>query len=386
MDRSSLMKPTSLTLLMLLFSLNCLAQSEQEEEKKLFIDGYVKDMVTFTFIQEADSSLQDNLIHNRVNLKWYPSDKIEGRLEIRNRVFTGDLVRSLPNYGELIDINDDYFDMSAMISKEKIVAHTMIDRAYLKWSGESWTITAGRQRINWGVNLAWNPNDIFNAYSLLDFDYEERPGSDAIRFEKYIGYAGGYEVAFKLADKWEEFVGAGLYKWNMGTYDLQVLGGFMKNNLVTGGAWAGNIGLAGLKGEITYFNDLNSRSKGDLLVSVSGDYSFPNSLYFNTSVLFNSYVSQMPQNPILFTSAANLDVRSISNTTWSAFFQSSYNLHPLITGSTMVLFYPGDQGALIGPMITFSPVDNLDVNLISQMILDPGPDIYLFYLRVKYSF
>ena len=45
----------------------------------------------------------------------------------------------------------------------------------------------GRQRINWGVNLAWNPNDLFNAYSLIDFDYQERPGSDAIRFQYYMG-------------------------------------------------------------------------------------------------------------------------------------------------------------------------------------------------------
>ncbi len=385
MGKFSQMKLVKLfTLCLLLISFHSYAQ--EEEEPKLEINGYIKDLVTFTFIEDVDSSLVDNLIHNRINLRWFPTQKLEGKLEIRNRIFSGDLVQSIPNYPELIDINNDYFDLSARTNGDKIVAHTMIDRASLKWSENDWQLTVGRQRINWGVNLAWNPNDVFNAYSLLDFDYTERPGSDAIRFQKYIGYAGGYEVAVKMADDWDDFVGAGLYKWNVGTYDLQVLGGFMKNNLVTGGAWAGNIGLTGFKGEFTYFNDLNTDDAGDILVSISSDYSFPNSLYFNGSVLYNSYADQAQGNTFINTSPANLDVRSISTTEWSAFLQSSYNFHPLITGSTMILFYPGESGVLLSPMITYSPMDNFDVNLIGQFIVDDGPNIYLSYLRVQYSF
>ena len=38
------------------------------------------------------------------------------------------------------------------------------------------------------MNLVWNPNDLFNAFSFVDFDYEERPGSDALRIQKYTGY------------------------------------------------------------------------------------------------------------------------------------------------------------------------------------------------------
>ena len=83
---------------------------------------------------------------------------------------------------------------------DQMVFHIMIDRLYLQWNDDSWQFKVGRQRINWGVNLAWNPNDIFNAYSLYDFDYEERPGTDALRFQKFIGYAGGYEIAIKIAD------------------------------------------------------------------------------------------------------------------------------------------------------------------------------------------
>lgn len=34
--------------------------------------------------------------------------------------------------------------------------------------------------------MAWNPNDWFNTYNYFDFDYEERPGTDAIRVRVYF--------------------------------------------------------------------------------------------------------------------------------------------------------------------------------------------------------
>jgi len=359
---------------------------EEEEEKKLTINGYIKDMVTFTFMEGVDSALTDNLIHNRINLQWFPSEKLTGKLEIRNRVFSGDLVNTIPGYANLVDVNNDYFDLSITAEGDRVVLQSMIDRAYLQWNEEKWQLSIGRQRINWGVNLAWNPNDIFNAYSLLDFDYEERPGSDAIRFQRFIGFAGGYEFAVKMAGSWEELTAAGMYKWNTKNYDLQVLGGVMQNNVVLGGAWAGNIGLTGFKGELTYFNSLKSPDADAFLASITSDYAFPNSLYFNGSVLYNSFgenVSGLGLN----SSPANLDVRSISSTKWSAYFQSAYSFHPLINGSLMVLFFPGDDGLLIGPTVTLSLITNLDFDLISQLFFNKvQPNTYLIYTRLKYSF
>jgi hypothetical protein len=59
--------------------------------------------------------------------------------------------------------------------------------AYLDYTAGKWQFRVGRQRINWGVNLVWNPNDVFNSFSYFDFDYEERPGSDAVRVQYYTG-------------------------------------------------------------------------------------------------------------------------------------------------------------------------------------------------------
>ena len=64
------------------------------------------------------------------------------------------------------------------------------------------------------MNLAWNPNDIFNTYNLLDFDYEERPGSDAIRIQYYLGDFSKIEVAAKKGSSKDDHIVAAMYKFN----------------------------------------------------------------------------------------------------------------------------------------------------------------------------
>ena len=177
----------------------------QEEPDKFTMRGYLKDMATF--IDVGDSMLFQNQIHNRLNFAWYASDEFTVYAEIRTRILTGDLVRHVPGYDRIIDSNNDYFDLSVnVINKRSILWNTMADRLYVQWNKGNWEIKVGRQRVNWGINLAWNPNDLFNAYSYFDFDYEERPGSDAIRISYYTGVASGIEVAVKMADDWEELV------------------------------------------------------------------------------------------------------------------------------------------------------------------------------------
>ena len=357
----------------------------QDLDKKWRLDGYIKEMISLTALQDVDSLMFDNLIHNRLNVFWYPTEKLTLNMEVRTRMFHGDAVKTIPSYGNFIDVNNDFFDFSHTEDFDQMVFHTMIDRLYLQWNDASWQLKVGRQRINWGVNLAWNPNDIFNAYSLYDFDYEERPGTDAFRFQKFIGYAGGYEIAIKIADNRDEFTAAAMYKWNVKGYDLQALGGIMKNNLTAGVGWAGSIGWVGFKGESSYFYTLKKTDRNAWLTSLSLDYSLPNSLYFNTSVFYNSYATQ--QGNVLSLNSGNSDVRSLTPYKWNAFLQTSYTFHPLFSGSLLTLVYPGNSGLFINPMFTFSPLNNFDLDLIGQMFLNrSSQNTSLAYLRLKYSF
>ena len=132
-----------------------------------------------------------------------------------------------------------------------------------------------------GVNLVWNPNDIFNAYSYFDFDYEERPGTDAIRVQYYLNSTSTAEVAYQPGRTSNQTIAAGLYRFTKGSYDLQALAGIVTTDYVLGGGWSGVLGKAGFNGEISAFvprKDLRL-SNTVISASVGVNYTFPRSLY-----------------------------------------------------------------------------------------------------------
>ncbi|MEP4533640.1 MAG: hypothetical protein ABJ004_11185 [Cyclobacteriaceae bacterium] len=364
--------------------------AQSDHEPKWVVKGYVKDMVTFNFV-EKDSTLIDNLIHHRLNFAWFPNENITAKAEFRTRIFNGDLVDLVPNYGSFIDVNNDYFDLSYMpVNSNKMIIHTMIDRLYVQWNKNDWEITAGRQRINWGVNLAWNPNDLFNTYSFYDFDYEERPGSDALRIKKYTGFASEMEFAIQAADKFEDLTAAYRYQINKWNYDFQFLGGVMENHLALGTGWAGNIENVGFKGEVTYLNHFKNDEDG-LLASATVDYLFSSSLYLNGAVLFSSF-GKNNSNFFAVDTRSNLDIKSLSPYRWSSFVQASYPIHPLVNIGLSSIVFPSDGSVFINPFLTYSIIQNLDLDFISQLYFGEGLDgkfdalSKVVYFRVKWSY
>lgn len=397
-----------------------LAQDDYEPSKWAF-RGYLKNMSTFSWSSVAGDTLwYDNLTHNRLNLAWYPNDNFSFYVEMRNRMFLGSTVKSFPpdnppfpSYGEIIDSNNDYFDLSRnVVNTENVVINLMFDRLYAQWVQGNWEVKLGRQRINWGVNLAWNPNDWFNAYSFFDFDYEERPGSDALRVTYYTGVASSIEVAGKIADSHDKFVAASMYKTNYKNYDLQFLGGVVNGDMALGTGWAGNLGLASFKGELTYFQpftettaNMNTDITGEIipgskrydqmfLGAISLDYSFKNSLYLNGSVMYNSigvydanlFEQSLGQQYDSFT------VRDLSPYPWSAFIASNYQFTPLLFGGLSLMYYPGTNNWFVNPLVTYSIVQNLDLDVVGQLFfadnLNGSYDVIskAWFVRVKWSF
>ena len=192
-------------------------------------------------------SENNHLIHNRINMRGYFGNNLSLGLEIRNRVFLGDIPTIQTDEG-LIDMSYNIF------REEKFVLHSMIDRFWLKYQKNKIEISVGRQRVNWGVNTIWNNNDLFNAYNFIDFDYIERPGSDVIRFIYTGDNLSSFELVYLPSER-KGYSLAGLYKLNSFGYDFQILAANYFEDIVIGGGWAGNIKNAGFKGELSYFVD-----------------------------------------------------------------------------------------------------------------------------------
>ena len=362
-----------------------------QEEKYLYLKGYVTSMQGVMFDSVRGDFLNENLIHNRLNFKAYTGRHVSIAVEMRNRIFTGDRVRMIPEYDEMIGDDQGWFDLSWNIMNEKsVIINTTVDRYWLDLSFEKLQVRVGRQRINWGQTFVWNPNDIFNAYSYFDFDYIERPGSDAIRLQVYPNYSSTIEMAVKL-DSEDDVNAAGLFRFNKWGYDFQFLAGFVNSeDLVIGAGWSGAFGSTSFRGEGSWFQpaDNFSDTTGTALFTISFDRSLSNNgmvqiqaMYCNNPIDFDSFESFYD---------GNLSARDLAFSEFNLFGSISLPLTPLFNLGVSAIWYPGLNGYFAGPSIDWSLSQNVDLSFIWQHFESrPQADnlkINLGFLRFKYSF
>jgi hypothetical protein len=404
------------SILLLLFSIPAIAQSD------FSFNGYVKLLGTFNninpnFLPEDDIpepvkplfpySSQDYQIHNRFNAKWYGPAGLSVGVGMRNRLFWGYTVRSYDDYrplynflgfesfDELVDFSS-YFDLSIIWWQNRnTVLHTVFDRLYLEWEQEKFRIRLGRQRINWGVNNAFNPNDLFNQYNFFDFDYEERPGVDAALVQYYINPYSSVEAAFTPGrDSIQQSVGAVLFRLNKWGYDWQLLAGYYLDDFAFGGGWAGNIRGAGWKGEATYFQPLNNYSQSSLVVSLALDYSLRNGIYLMGGYIFNERGTTSSEfTDLVGLSTAQLSAKNLFPYKHTLLFTTGYNLTALLRFDFSWGQTPDFSNAFAVPSFTYSIIKNLDFLVLGQLFFANKPDTDQFgffsssiFTRLKYSF
>lgn len=356
--------------------------------------GYVKYLNTSSF-ENFDSFLIDNLLHNRLNLKLYLNKNLTTSVEIRNRVFWGYSVQNIPDYSSLINDDSQNLDLSANIINEPgLLFHSKIDRLYIDYHSDKWQITLGRQRINWGKNLVWNPNDLFNTYSFVDFDYEERPGADALRIQYFLSGDSSLESVINYTENWEDNTVAIKYNFHKYNYDFQVLLAKYLKDYTIGVGWEGAIKTVGIKGEFSYFTpqEKSNLSEDVLLGSVSLDYYFRNGISVNSAVLYNSGGIKNTDlfEPSQFNSL-DLSAKNLMPNQWSYFFQGSKALTPAINVSLSSIYAYELKGIFIMPQFGYAISQNWDFDIISQIYYGKQDENFSniqnsLFLRFRWSF
>ena len=241
--------------------------------------------------------------------------------------------------------------------------------------------------------MVWTPNDIFNSFNYYDFDYIERPGSDALLLEYYTGAASSVQFAFKV-DSANEITSALMYRFNMWGYDFQTFAGVMTTDYTAGLGWSGSLWGAGFTGEATYFIDRgNFADTSGLLVSTLGlNYTFRNSIAISGSYLFNSNgtTGKAGWGSSLFL-IADLSPKLFTLAKHSLFAQIGYPFTPLFRGDLSGIWNPNDKSGYFGPSLDLSITDNISLLLLGQIFFgETGAEFgdygSLYYLRLKWNF
>ncbi|ULQ51604.1 hypothetical protein [Flavihumibacter fluvii] len=377
----------------LLLANNSFGQSADSAKIKAELHGYIKDMPSISFGNSLDSVEFLNLFHNRLNFALRMPGNFTFKAEMRNRFFAGSQAKKIPGLSESLDQDDGLIDMSFVpIDEPGFIWQTNIDRLHLNWFNSKWDITLGRQRINWGVHTIWNPNDLFNTYNYLDFDYEERPGSDAIRVQYNVKAMSTLDFAWKSGKYGKDQVAALLYKFNRKGYDWQFLAGKYLSDLVVGGGWAGSIGQVGFKGEGSYFHPTThfSDTSGTLSFSTGLDYTLEKGWYLSVSYLLNTAGDNAFQafgTGLLLNPTAKEPLPFMHTT----FLQANKIFTPLLSGSLGVMYAPGGTNFLLFfPTVQYSLSENSELAVFGQHFFGMDDKYHTLgnavYLRFKWNF
>ncbi len=395
------MKQRLFILLSLILFLPAGLVAQQEKEHSLQFKGYLNDLQMVQVQKIEDPWLFDNQVNNRLDLTWNPGKVFGLGVGMRNRFIFGQSLTVNPDYKSMLFHDDGLVNMTWDIySSTSFTLVSQFDRAWMSVTLGKVQLTAGRQRVNWGQAIVWNPNDIFNTYSYFDFDYPERPGSDAVRLQVYPSFTSAVEVVSKWNHKGKITL-AGLGRFNAGGYDIQFLGGFVDDqDWVIGAGWSGNISKAAFRGEVNYYQPKKNftDTTGILVATVGADYTFGNSLALTFQVLYNQLPpGYRPENFLsLYTAPAS--PKMLSFTEWNLFLQGSYPITPLFDASLAAMWYPGLNGFFLGPNLNYSLSRSVDLSLFVQYFngrfenAGTGGDedlcfqSFLGAVRVKWSF
>ncbi|HEX3020377.1 MAG TPA: hypothetical protein VHP36_08735 [Chitinispirillaceae bacterium] len=358
--------------------------------------GYLKVLPYFVF--NAGDTNFNNLIHFRADLGWYPWSSFILNIGGRLQLYTGDSFGSAGALDSLANFYSEDVGYADLTDAWPGLLYANIDRAWIGYEYGSLNLMLGRQRINWGTNLVWNPNDWYNAYNFIDFDYEERPGTDALHVQYFTSAVSVAELSLKAGKDQVNRTFAAMYKFNTHGYDLQFQAGLYGLDAAIGFSWSGGISGGGFRGEIAFFQQILDEksnnfavgdSSGNFVAAISADYTFSNSLYLHGEFLYNGFGT----NGNIDSAKIFLPVtaKNLLPSIFGIFGEVGYTFTPLVYGSISFSTNPVDFSFYLTPAVNWSIFQNIDLYIIAQLFFGEPNSLYgetddLLALRLRWSF
>jgi hypothetical protein len=354
--------------------------------------GYVSDMPSLIVLSPGNETWWQNQVHNRLNFGWQLAEHWRVDAGMRNRFLAGSEAMIDP---EGTGADNGWADLSWNWAKGNgLLGNTALDRLNVTFEKGKWKFQLGRQRINWGQTFVWNPNDLFNTYSFFDFDYPERPGSDALRATCFHNETASSELAVSV-NRAGRITAAVQHHWNRRNFDYQLIAGELtETDFVVGGALTGDFNGLNLRGEFSYFHPAThaTDTSGVIALSVGLDYMFSNSLMLQAEVLYNNVGSAFAGDGLMGLYSAPLSSKFLSICDRNVFAQASYPVTPRLNASLSGIYFVDIQSAYAGLSMDYSLAENLDLSAIGQFFSAAGDSPLgnlrtgLGFVRLKYSF
>ena len=88
------------------------AQDDSVPLLRYHLHGYLKALPSQTFDHINKDNYGLYIVHNRINQELEIGTRSSWRLEMRNRIFTGDYIQILPGYADLLELDMGLVDIT----------------------------------------------------------------------------------------------------------------------------------------------------------------------------------------------------------------------------------------------------------------------------------
>ncbi len=269
--------------------------------QKLEISGFLKSSNYFRFTDWSTDRVAENILHSNLKFDWKLNSNSSMYMSLHNRFFFGESIQNEESeYANSLQTSNNLVDMNwVFVEDEKSLLHTAIDRLYYQYRGKNSIVRLGKQRIDWSQTIVWNPNDLFNTYSFLNFDYATRSGIDAIYGAFNLDRYGKSSIHLGYApqDLISESIYAGRYRYKSQKNEWQLMVGKVHEDYVLGFGWTTYIRATGFSGELSYFKDQNNIAQNDAFIgTLASFYEFKSKLVLHYEFNYNSNPQNIEEN------------------------------------------------------------------------------------------
>jgi hypothetical protein len=229
------------------------------------------------------------------------------------------------------------------------------------------SVTAGRQRIAWGVAHFWSPADFFNPITPLIVDRDFRQGVDAAQME-WTGNGGWrWTGLYAPAAKQGPHARYGLRIETPSTgRDVGIFAVRSGDDWTGGASFAGQLKGAGIRGEGTFRWSAAPLQPNAFRFAAGADYAFRGNLYLDTEYFYNQGQPPGSAGP----SGTALPSSTTEIVTGRRHFLSAGlkdAITPLFETSAFVVADLAGRGLFFNPGVSYNLGANLDLAAGAQI-------------------
>lgn len=340
--------------------------------------------------QRPDGVFSSNSLRLELNAPWGETGYLE--LAGENSLLYADpeelLLLPADGVNRVTSLEKTWHDNSGLANR------LQLDRCNLQFSrrGIDWSI--GRQAIGFGRMLIVSPLDVIAPFAPDAIDRLSRPGVDALRAVHYFGTAGQVGAVTVFGDNSDHHSLLATFSANSHGIDLLGLAGSLRSRPMLGVGLTGELSGVGLKVEAAVYHGRDNAgpdTDSDLHrnFAIAGTelwYRFANDLVIVAQYLFNGAGAANPKDYVAaLNSAAVQESLSFLLGRHYLLLNPSWEVHPLVTLSGLMIWNLADSSALLRPTIEWSLSDNLSLQFFYAFNMGRNPAGFPLVLRSEFG-